>query len=556
MTLPQASSASRLRFVADGALRFVIIVCGLIVTARALIGPLHAFSIQVNSPLNAESLLGLSLICLLLLRQRAGLNWRSNRPATIGRIQLVCYAALILLTLAAFSRSVAIYFVSDDFILLRIGHELEFGKLASLLTSPGGDGFFRPLGYIFLALCERFAGNSEVLWHSVGLTIHVLNTCLVFLFCSRLCRSLWGALFAAALFSIHGTRPEAVIWVAARVDLLATSFVLIGLLCFTACDDQRDTPFVCLAGALVCMILGILCKESAYAFPFLTTALLLADNKPSRKRIFAVMLFFIVALALFAYRWSLFGDVGGYRLPGSGSPQLLHIGILSSLKMLLFRIWAIQFFPINWSVPPSVALGLACGVAALCFLGLATARLIGPPLILPLAFIVAGAAPAIIQLGIGQDLQRSRVLYLPLTGFCLLLAWALEALPLRRVQWIVGAGILAFNLFALEHNIGVWQRVADLAKQTCRTARACITDPSKSVIVSGLPGTIDGVYFFANGFPECLKMADGFAGVVESRIVGTNPGDASANVLTWDSSQSVIRCPGGTPTSQKIPGKP
>ena len=68
----------------------------------------------------------------------------------------------------------------------------------------------------------------------------------------------------------------------------------------------------------------------------------------------------------------------------------------------------------------------------------------------------------------------------------------------------VGAAgvLLAFQLGALEHNLAIWQQVAEVSSAACEAAVRC----SNPEAVRGLPRTLDGVYLFANGFPECVRL--------------------------------------------------
>src|SRR5205807_8157233 len=102
------------------------------------------------------------------------------------------------------------------------------------------------------------------------------------------------------------------------------------------------------------MALGILSKESGYAIPALIV--LMPPPRSSRVRLSAP--FLAVAAVLFAYRWVLFGNVGGY-LDASGNPEVFAVNPVSIIRALAFRIWAILVFPINWSRQPQIVLSIA-----------------------------------------------------------------------------------------------------------------------------------------------------------------------------------------------------
>src|SRR5258708_20483858 len=125
----------------------------------------------------------------------------------------------MVLTFTAFCRTIHLYFLLDDFVLLKQGNSLN-GPFWPLFTTGGGDGFFRPIGYISLAVTSAWAGASPVLWHATALALHIINTVLVYMLAAMLGRSRLAAIFAAMLFAINGTRPEAAVWIAGRFDLL------------------------------------------------------------------------------------------------------------------------------------------------------------------------------------------------------------------------------------------------------------------------------------------------------------------------------------------------
>ena len=420
---------------------------------------------------NVEGCLGLALLLVLLLRSKAGERARQD----LDRWDAVALASVALLVAAAFWRSAGYYFLSDDFVLLR--HAREFNARAVFITG-GGDGFFRPLGYALMAWTWPWAGEDPVRWHAVGFLLHALNSMLVFALARALGFSRFAGWLAAALFAIHATRPEAVVWIAGRFDLLATFFVLLALLSF-----MRRWLWL----ALIAMIAGMLSKETAYACPLLM-ALTLSGSW--RKRAWTLSPFLAAAAGMFAYRWYLFGGIGGYAT-AAGKP--LPLGIMQTLKALGLRLWAILFFPVNWSIPPGAALAVAMAIYLAALVWMAWRRVDRTQLVVALGFVLVAALPAIQQLLIGADLLKARHLYLPSVGFCLLVAAAVEQ-GRGKLRWGVAVAVLTFNLVALSHNLVAWESAARISKSACVAA------------VEGLPRILNGVYLFQNGFSECVQM--------------------------------------------------
>src|ERR1017187_1583760 len=76
-----------------------------------------------------------------------------------SRTDIAAVLGLVVLTIAAYWRTMDLYFLSDDFVLLRLARTFH-GAFRNLFTTGGGDGFFRPVGYVSLAFTWTFAGTK------------------------------------------------------------------------------------------------------------------------------------------------------------------------------------------------------------------------------------------------------------------------------------------------------------------------------------------------------------------------------------------------------------
>lgn len=340
----------------------------------------------------------------------------------------------------------------------------------SVFTGPGGDGFFRPIGYVSLWVTESFARDDVGLWHAAAFALHAVNAILVFRLGTRMmtARRAWAA---AILFAIHGSRPEAVVWIAGRFDLMSALFVLLGLVAFA---ERRHSAWACL-----CVVLAAMSKETGFALPFLALLQARAAGDVWRKSLWRAVPLFVSAALMFALRWWIIGGLGGY--PGA-------LSLVSSLKAPFARLWVVLLFPLNWSRPVSL-------VVTLAFAGFLAAVLIFRWKRLSpwfAAMTLAAAAPAVQQLLIGDDLQESRLLYLPALGFCWLIASSARA-P-------VMAAVLVFQFAALQHNIAIWKSVGERSAQTC-IQNGRLYHAGKQLRAE--PASVDGVYYFAHGLREC-----------------------------------------------------
>ncbi len=230
----------------------------------------------------------------------------------------------------------------------------------------------------------------------------------------------WPALAAALLFLLHGSRPEAVTWIAAQFDLWAAFFFLLALLAF----EKRWY-----AASLAPLLLALLSKESAYVYPLVLVLMLWIDGVPLKRWARLAGPSFLLTAAVFLYRWRLLGGIGGYRDIGTGRPYILTFDLLRTLKALTARLAAALDFPINWSHPLEWWLIATLLAAMAAWAALATVKGDRLKLLFGFGFVLLAALPAHEFLLIDANLEKSRVLYLPSVGYALIFAAALEAAP-------------------------------------------------------------------------------------------------------------------------------
>jgi hypothetical protein len=521
------------------ALHAVLAALGVAIFARAWFGAISR-PVSIGSPLNVEACFALAGFALLAFTARAATQVTPIRT----RFDVTAAASVFMIAIGAFAGTSGWYFLSDDFLLLRHAQApLSALQMRLLMTTPGGDGHFGPLVYIFNALCWRAAGSSLAVWHWVGYAIHAVNCVLVYALAAALGYQVRARILSSALFAIHASRPEAVVWVTARFDLLSTLCVLAGLLCLLrGCRAIHPRRGIYFSVAILFMVSGMLMKESAFAFPLLAMLLIAVRCKNPVKEIPVAVVMCTVAAVVFIYRWTLFGGIGGY-LDASGRSQFLSLTPLVAVKSLGLRLWSSLFFPINWTIPVSKLLAAVTGayivVLAVLFYSGATRR----GFIASIGFTLLAALPIISRLLIPADMEGARILYLPSVGFCLLAGSLVERIP-ERAAYIAMAAILIFHGVALRHNLAPWESASRTLRQSCQAVAACAARGTGKAVVIGLPRKIDGAYVFANGFPECVEMQPGGEGArveLRGQIPQNENRAADSCVFAWDSADRSLR---------------
>lgn len=256
------------------------------------------------------------------------------------RLPLTIAAALMVLaTVALYWPALGAGFVGDDFMIL---HRLRALNHASdVLRFFRGEFFeyYRPLGFVSHAVDWAIAGQNPRDFHLTNLVIHILNTILLFLIGRELSPRPLAGLLAAALFALHASNNEAVVWMSARFDLLATCFALGALYCMMRGGFPHQ-----LAGAVL-YFFALLSKEAAVALPIAVAGWSTFRLRASTSRTVLFVAPWLVALASYSALRHLAGGVsavgGTSRLPKLAAFIICLAAViaLSSERWLRLRDW-------------------------------------------------------------------------------------------------------------------------------------------------------------------------------------------------------------------------
>lgn len=459
--------------------------------------------LPVQSPVNAESIIALDFLLIVFLRVRSQRDY-GKVARTAPHIVFIACTAIV--AFVPFSITIGAPLVHDSYTHVGEAATETWRQVRAFFTHPsGGDLFYRPLGYLSYWLDFRWAGYDPFRWHLWSVIFHVVNTCLVYALATQLAFSRFAAVVAALVFALHGSRAEAVSWVAARFDLLACFFVLLSLLSLNKWVQTRRPRWY--AAMIFGALLAVLSKESAYCLPLL--ALGMIPFKPrslTRDLLRCSAVLFAVSSAAFSYRFWVLKGVGGYRADG-GESALLHFSLIRTIKPLFFRQWALLFFPINWStsLPAWLKAGVVIMLIAMCGF-IVWSKASKQLLLSALSLVFLADIPVHHLLLMTADLAGSRVLYLPVLGLSFFWALLAQGCERARIQLPLSAALLLFQLAALTHNLLTWRQVAFLAQRTCRSIAAETASDDRAITIHGLPNTWHGVFFLGNGFPECVQM--------------------------------------------------
>jgi hypothetical protein len=484
----------------------------------------------------------------------AALNGRGSEPGfskiTPSYFVGGRFAALSVLGIAAaaaigYLPSLADPFLFDDYTHLENAAEQSWSQVIanSLFVHPtAGDFFFRPVGYISYWLDFRWAGYDSWRWHLWNVSVHAVNSILVYVLGRQLRLSAAAALLAGLVFAIHGSHAEVTGWMAARFDLLAFLFSALTLIALNQFVECRKPAWF--AAMVVTTALAVLSKEAAYCLPLVALAMIPFRRSAAASRAKLSGMIAAVCAIVFFYRSWFLGGVGGYQTE-NGAPAILNFHILGTANALFFRLWGLLLFPLNWSAPPGACLTLGCLLMlVIAALFLAAARANRAQLVGSLVLILAAALPVQHLLLIGPDFSGSRVLYLPTLGLAVFWGVLLQGCDKPRFALLLAAGLLLFQWGALRHNLGLRTEAARLSQRTCTAIGEELRRDARPILVEELPRTWKGVYFLSNGFIPCVTIESGAQQVAARLLVGPNLAAAAApsrpRIFRWNAAARTL----------------
>lgn len=268
-------------------------------------------------------------------------------------------AILVVWVLLNYAWTLPFAFVNDDWMWVYDVSHLRDRPQEYVVSYHFSRNFFRPLIQLTFAL-NHLAGGIDprgyrlvnVLGH-VGVTILVWRLALV----ARLRPA--AALVAAMAFAVQPTRPDSVVWVSGRTEVLCALFFIAAALA----EIRRRT-----AWGLLLFGAALVCKETAVCLPLV---ILLGETllRPPQERHYRRVLPYLALLAGYAViRWltvpTFASDIMGVQATGAPPMTLAEVAAVFRGKITLLGEFVLSPLPVHgfWR---SVVLLLGGGAVAL-----------------------------------------------------------------------------------------------------------------------------------------------------------------------------------------------
>ncbi len=154
----------------------------------------------------------------------------------------------------------------------------------SLFWTQPYYGLYVPLIYNLWGIVYQISSEAWI-FHLLNLCLHSINCWLVYRWCLQWnSKAVSGALLATLVFAIHPLQTEAVAWISASRDLLATTFALSSILFLSPNLTFTRSSHAIIA--LTFFVLGLLCKPTIALLPvalMMAQMILKTDRSTSEK---------------------------------------------------------------------------------------------------------------------------------------------------------------------------------------------------------------------------------------------------------------------------------
>ena len=228
-----------------------------------------------------------------------------------------------------------------------------------------------PMTFISYRLDFMLGGLNPALFHLHNIVLHAANVLLVFWFFLQMKVGRRAAFLGALLFAVHPLNVEAVMWVAARKDLLAAFFGLVSLNAFlhVAAGGSKRSYFL----ALLALLMGLMAKVTILLLPVFFLAFHGRTGQRWTRRCIE-----IVPFAVLSCFFGIVAVMGKSRTFGAAIPLSAYplLAAKSTMMTLGHLLLPIRLSPLYPQLLPVTLASVECLVSLLAAVALAVVVLL------------------------------------------------------------------------------------------------------------------------------------------------------------------------------------
>lgn len=431
------------------------------------------------------------------------------------RKNIVVFLGLLILNFLIYSKVLGSFFISDDFDWLNIvssSKTVLLSFVGNYYGAHGVGGSFRPLVAVFFYLSRLVFGLNPFGYHFVQILFHAVSAFLIWLIVGklgifdRLNKKVAG--LSAILFSILPNHVEAVAWVSAIGDPMATAFYLASFYFYIRHRSGYRNYII----SLGFFTLALLTKEIAITLPLILLGyeLLILKNNSIKLFFKKTAPFFALVVAYLTYRFWAIGLFFGYYARSSLFNLVKIKDYIKTLINLFSSMFAVGQFRID----------LVSLIIRFRFLFLLVIILLAGLIIFKtkqkekhwfgfwtLFWLINVAIILPLNLGILND-EGQRFGYLASVSFAIMLASDLVYLGNRfkKSANILLGLIVCYSLFFQQILINQWKVSSILSRQIFDQLKTFdFASPTKTYVI-GLPDSYLNAQLYRNGFVQSLAL--------------------------------------------------
>jgi len=354
--------------------------------------------------------------------------------------KVICFSLVALCLLVYWDLPANDFIILDDPHYITANTQIQKGPSADFFLWAFTDterGLRIPLTWISLMIDYQLYGLWYPGFSFTNLSLHSLNTVLLFFLLMKMTTALWRSAFSAALFAVHPLHVESVAWMTNRKDVL---YALIWFLAIWVYVDWTRKPLKLRYGLLVALFAAAcLAKPMAVTLPVL---LLIIDYWPlerfacidDRSRLRRGIALVKEKIPLLAISMLVVVDTLLANLLGEGMPSLETIPLMARFQnacLAYVEYLGKMIYPVDLIVfyqHPGTSLSWGSTLAALGLLVMVSAAIV----VIRQGYLAAGwmwylvtLLPVIGLTQAGIQAMADRYTYIPLVGPFIALTWGL-----------------------------------------------------------------------------------------------------------------------------------
>src|SRR3989344_1982120 len=167
------------------------------------------------------------------------------------------------------------WIINNNFVHAISWDNIKFWLTHNPLAGVGlKSNYYRPFLFFTFAANYMAAGIKPLAYHLTSNFIHIFNGILIFWLVREVFKRRLLAFLVSILFLVHPLQTEAITYISGRGDALVAMFMLLALVLFHRAETKNEgwgekNKIL----SLICLVLGLLSRETGIIFPFLALAL-------------------------------------------------------------------------------------------------------------------------------------------------------------------------------------------------------------------------------------------------------------------------------------------